>query len=372
MCENGGNRQKLCNYESCKVCYNRSFASSPHVNEWDYEKNGEIRPRDVFKNSGKYFYFMCGNCKHSYDKSLVNANKGRDCPYCCSPCKKLCENMNCKMCHRNSFASHPKSKYWHIMNDLSPREVIRNSNRAYLFICDTCFHEFETSLDKIISRNAWCSFCASKKLCDKTNCRSCFDNSFAAHPKAKFWDYTRNIQTTPRYVFKGSDNKFWFICENKHGFLSALSHITNLKNNTWCPYCKESKGEKQISEYLIDKNIEYTTQKTFHNLINVNQLKYDLYFIFNDIKHVIEFDGKQHFEFIEYFHKEEINFLERQEIDLIKTQYCLNNSMRLLRISYDCMDNIPNIIDNFLQSDMQFMTSNDELYEHHLKLSSSV
>jgi hypothetical protein len=46
--------------------------------------------------------------------------------------------------------------------------------------------------------------------------------------------------------------------------------------------------------------------------------------------------------------------IERQELDLIKTQYCI--------------DDISNIIDNFPQSNEQFMTSNDELYDHHLKL----
>jgi hypothetical protein len=366
MCENGGNSKRLCFNDSCKVCYEKSFAISPVAEEWDYEKNNGTRPCDVFKKTNKKYWFVCGRCKHSFDASPNNINAGRLCPYCAIPCKKLCEDEKCKMCHRNSFASHPKSKYWHIMNELSPREVPKCSCKKYLFICRKCHHDFEIAIEAIIM-NKWCCYCSHQKLCDEDSCCFCFNNSFASHPKSKYWNYERNIGISPRYVFKSTNSRFWFICKYKHDFCSSLDHVTSAQNS-WCSNCRESKGEIQISKYLKYKGVKFTSQKTFKDLRNVNELKYDFYFVIGDMKYIIEFDGRQHFGFIEFFHKEEINFLERQELDLIKTQYCLNNSIRLLRISYDCINDVSSMIDNFLKSDVRFMTSNDELYKHHLKL----
>lgn len=48
---------------------------------------------------------------------------------------------------------------------------------------------------------------------------------------------------------------------------------------------------------------------------------------------LIEYDGKQHFEPIEFFGGEE-KFNKLQENDKIKNEYCKNNKIPLIRISY--------------------------------------
>ena len=49
-----------------------------------------------------------------------------------------------------------------------------------------------------------------------------------------------------------------------------------------------SYGEKIITEYLINNNINYTTQKTFEDCRNINKLPFDFYI--NDKHMCIEFD----------------------------------------------------------------------------------
>ena len=49
----------------------------------------------------------------------------------------------------------------------------------------------------------------TKQLCDKVDCQTCFDKSFASHEKSKFWS-SKNGDVKPRQVFKGSSNKYWF------------------------------------------------------------------------------------------------------------------------------------------------------------------
>jgi len=48
------------------------------------EKNGGVKPRDVFKNSNKKYCFDCDKCndKDGFDSSLNNIVAGNGCPYC--------------------------------------------------------------------------------------------------------------------------------------------------------------------------------------------------------------------------------------------------------------------------------------------------
>jgi hypothetical protein len=48
---------------------------------------------------------------------------------------------------------------------------------------------------------------------------------------------------------------------------------------------------------------------------------------------LIEYDGRQHYEAIEYFGgEEELNWIKYK--DAIKTKYCLDNNIPLLRLPY--------------------------------------
>ena len=80
-------------------------------------------------------------------------------------------------------------------------------------------------------------------------------------------------------------------------------------------------------------------------------LRFD-FAIFNDIdktdlKCLIEYDGKQHFEQIDYFGGEN-GFLYTQHNDKIKNYYCNDNNIELIRIPYWEYKNIPNILETNL------------------------
>lgn len=158
---------------------------------------------------------------------------GRWCSYCSYPPQKLCNNDKCKHCLENSFASHPKSKYWSKENDISPRNVFKSSGKKYKFDC-ICNHTFEKSLSDI-AKNGWCPYCANPpiKLCDDDNCITCYNKSFASCSKAKYW--SKENKLTTRQVFKSSNNKYKFDCECGHKFQIIPSSI--IFYNRWCSYC---------------------------------------------------------------------------------------------------------------------------------------
>src|SRR5206468_8152276 len=92
----------------------------------------------------------------------------------------------------------------------------------------------------------------------------------------------------------------------RHNNESCNNHEFNMKpqdflgNNQRCPKCKESKGEKIISKFLLNNGIEYESQYKFDDCRYKNPLPFDFAIIKNNIPVVlIEFDGGQHFEPVE-------------------------------------------------------------------------
>jgi very-short-patch-repair endonuclease len=99
-----------------------------------------------------------------------------------------------------------------------------------------------------------------------------------------------------------------------------------------CPKCNSSKGEISVEKFLMKNNINYETQKKFENCRNVFQLSFDFYLPEKNL--CIEFDGKQHYEKFR-FEKNDKRFNDRKKRDQIKTDFCLKNDIKLIRIKYD-------------------------------------
>jgi very-short-patch-repair endonuclease len=106
----------------------------------------------------------------------------------------------------------------------------------------------------------------------------------------------------------------------------------NHKKGQGCPSCSESKGEKEIRNFLIKNSILFYPQHKFSDCKNIKELPFDFYIEKHKI--CIEYNGKQHYEPIEYFGGQE-NFLKTKKRDKIKKDYCKNNNIKLFIIKYN-------------------------------------
>lgn len=135
---------------------------------------------------------------------------------------------------------------------------------------------------------------------------------------------------------------------NKCGHIWIVSPSQFLQGSR-CPKCNtESSGERFIRKFLCKYNIEYKSQYSFNDCFDVNALRFD-FAVFPNKKIIvlIEYDGKQHFEPIEYFGGEEA-LINTQRKDKIKNRYCKENNIPLLRIPYWEKDNINIILAEYL------------------------
>lgn len=151
--------QALCLDSKCLLCQQQSFASSEKAKYWS-KLNGSLTPRDVFRSATTIVWIDCVRCHHVFQSTTNAISRGRWCPYCAL--KELCGDPQCQTCHRQSFASHPRSQYWSLCNQISPEKVFRTSNNKYWFDCDQCHQTFETDPNTIVCLQSWCPFCVNK------------------------------------------------------------------------------------------------------------------------------------------------------------------------------------------------------------------
>jgi len=115
-----------------------------------------------------------------------------------------------------------------------------------------------------------------------------------------------------------------------------------------------SKGEERINKYLIKNNFKFEREYSFPDCKLRKPLKFD-FAVFNNnnsLKCLIEFDGKQHFESVDYFGGEDKLF-RSQVRDDIKTNYCLKNNIRLIRIPYTKENKIEKLLEDYLFKNKQ-------------------
>jgi very-short-patch-repair endonuclease len=123
--------------------------------------------------------------------------------------------------------------------------------------------------------------------------------------------------------YNGVDNNIKLICK-KHGiFEQKAGYYLNYSKG--CKYCNETKGEKQIRIYLENNNLKYKQQYKNHGFI------FDFYI--PDYNTYIEFNGRQHYEPIEFFGGVK-SYNKQLSKDKLKDQILKNENIKLIKIGY--------------------------------------
>lgn len=121
------------------------------------------------------------------------------------------------------------------------------------------------------------------------------------------------------------------ICGNA---FTALPAKINNGHITSCGCAIQSSGERCVLSVLEECCISFVEQYSFSDCKYKQSLRFD-FAIFNDERliYLIEYDGKQHFEPIEWFGGIE-GFKKTKIRDNIKNEFCKNRNIPLLRLPY--------------------------------------
>ena len=133
----------------------------------------------------------------------------------------------------------------------------------------------------------------------------------------------------------------------------------------------ESKGELAIRNILEKARIPFIQEYSPPDLTSIKNkpLRYDFAILdvsgtVDKVIALVEFDGKQHFEYVEFFSKKKQKWDYMREMDVRKNKYALMNDIPLYRIPYDKLGALNSVEDIFLE-DYRIKTKWD-LYDSHL------
>jgi predicted nucleic acid-binding Zn ribbon protein len=126
------------------------------------------------------------------------------------------------------------------------------------------------------------------------------------------------------------DTPLLFSCEEcGQPFEVTFKHFrTSFQTRCKCCTKAESLLEKLVKQYLENDNIRYISQYKIDKCKDILPLPFDFAILNNEnkLKYLIECDGRQHFETIEYFGGEE-SYTYTKKHDDIKNTYCIDNNI---------------------------------------------
>ena len=103
--------------------------------------------------------------------------------------------------------------------------------------------------------------------------------------------------------------------------------------------CVKSKGEQKIAQLLTNAKISFIRQKTFDNCRFPDTNYPAIFDFYVDNKYIIEYDGLQYFKSVDFWGGEQ-GLKYNMAHDEYKTQWCKDNNIALIRISYKQLDNL--------------------------------
>lgn len=177
--------------------------------------------------------------------------------------------------------------------------------------------EFLQEPNNHLNSKQGCPMCISNK---KTNVNEFIEKANKIHNNR--YDYSKCVYINNR-------TKMDIIC-NKHGIFKQNAN-NHLNSKQGCPSCRESKGEKEIHRILSEGFIIFIRQKRFNDCRYKLSLPFDFYI--EKLNLCIEFDGEQHKRMSRIWGKVSFNNTIRN--DRIKTKYCLDKNIELIRIGFD-------------------------------------
>ena len=169
--------------------------------------------------------------------------------------------------------------------------------------------------------------------------------------KGKKFGQLTVIKRDDNYIDSHGHQKTKWICKCDCGNLCSVSGA-DLRNgmSKSCGCARISSMEFNVKQYFEHNAVVFYTQYKFDNLVGVNngKLSYDFYLPQYNV--LVECQGIQHYEPIEYFGGEE-QFKIQQEHDKRKREYAEKNGYKLLEIWYYDYDKIEEILSRELELD---------------------
>jgi hypothetical protein len=155
---------------------------------------------------------------------------------------------------------------------------------------------------------------------------------------------------TPFDVISGARKQVYWQCpnDNDHIWAARIADRTKYGRGSSCPYCKESRGERLIRQYLKRHAITHRTQRQFPDS-TIKLHRFDFSIEHKNFNGLIEFQGEQHYFPVNFGSRNQTEGMKNLIVNVVndhkKEIFCEENNMPLLKIPFWEIHRIDEILD---------------------------
>ncbi|EID84890.1 hypothetical protein MSI_15860 [Treponema sp. JC4] len=305
---------------NCPICSNRRLHRGKNdlqtthpelIQDWDFAKNGNLKPDDVTEGSPIRVHWICHICKSEWITSIRDRTRSKKtgCPSCAR--KNVWKKRYKQKLIETGCISNPKLlEDWDYDANypLTPSDFTPSSNKKVWWKCHVCHYKFEDRINNR-SKALYCPVCTNRVVIAGIN------DLKTTHPDiAAQWHPTKNGNLKPTQFSYGNAKRVWWICPVGHEYQSTILNRTRKKGNgNCCPIC-DARRHTSFAEQAVF----FYVKKSFPNTINrykdsfLNDFELDIYI--PEKKIAIEYDGKAwHKEILFEREKENILYVKKME-----------------------------------------------------------
>ena len=247
------------------------------LNEWNYEKNGDLKPSDVSSGSGKRVCWKCSR-GHEWSIRIADRSNGSGCPVCSN--RVVVNGYNDLQTTNPDIAAewdYEKNK------GIRPDAITCKSNKYAFWICSRG-HSYGMRIDHRTDGHG-CPYCAGSKIIPGFN--DLITWAQKNNPRLlKRWDEKQN-GSIPEKEPLSSQREVWWKCD-----VCGHSYRNKIKNeydNLFCPYCNK-RNRTSFPEQVLFFYIKQIFPEAINGFSTKEISEIDIYI--PSMKTGIEYDGK--------------------------------------------------------------------------------
>lgn len=313
----------------------RKLTQTEYENKVFESSKGNIKIIGEYVNRRTKIKAKCNICGYEWETNPDPLTRGHGCPKCANNIRRTTESFK-------------KELFELVGNEYNLIGEYKGINNKITLIHNACGNIFEMRAK---------DFLINGQRCPKERyIKSSKSNSI---PFEKIQSDVKklgkgNYEIVGEYI--RSSKKVEFL-HKECGKIFKMEPTRFINGGIRCPHCYRSKGEEVIRDYLENNKFDFKEQYRIKDCRNIRPLPFDFaIFVKGKLNLLIEYDGSQHYG--RKFNQDEESYLKLKTNDNIKTNFCKNNNIPLIRIKFIRSEN-PNI---FKEKLIQKLKENLQLY----------
>ena len=248
------NRANGCGCPKCSIKYSHitqrnnlikkkgSISNERLIEEWNYEKNGDLKPTQFTNYSETKVWWKCSKCGYEWAAKIKDRSKGTGCPKCAG--FKLFVGFN-------DFATvHPDLLCeWDYSKNtgIDPYNIHRGSNKSVWWKCSKCGYEYKAPIARR-DKGSGCRKCADKANAIRMHKKALSSgNTLGDLRPDLIQEFSNENNFTIFDIAPSSHTKIKWVC-SKCGYKWEAPAYSRY-SGTGCPVCAKIKSRTSNKKY---------------------------------------------------------------------------------------------------------------------------